>query len=115
MRFYVDDVHHSTIRDSDTGGFLSQQTAPMNLIINTAVGGNFLDNPVGSESFPQTLEVKHVHVYETTTGGPVLSFGTAVSRPGAGLSRNGRFSEIRSARVRTSVATFRTLRRAEGH
>ncbi|MEM6691732.1 MAG: hypothetical protein AAF664_20050 [Planctomycetota bacterium] len=46
----------------------------MNLIINTAVGGTFLDNPDSSTVWPQTLEVEHVHVYTRTEAGPVLSF-----------------------------------------
>jgi beta-glucanase (GH16 family) len=74
VRFYVDDVHHSTVYDSDTGGFLSSNAGPMRLIINTAIGGDFLDNPNGSSQFPQTLEVDYVHAYTQSAFDPVLTF-----------------------------------------
>ena len=42
IRFYVDGVHYHTVRDQQVGGFLTgSQSAPMNLIINTAIGGTF--------------------------------------------------------------------------
>lgn len=70
IRFYVDEVHHATVRDADTNGFLSNQTAPMKLIINTAIGGDFLDNPDGSTIFPQEFQIDHVYVYRQMVSGP---------------------------------------------
>ena len=111
VRFYVDDVHHSTIHDAETGGFLSAQTSPMNLIINTAVGGNFLDDPDGSGTFPQTLEVEHVHVYQTTAAGPVLSFDNGgFDRRGGSLADWSVFgnSAAVGSNVRSSVENVHT-------
>ena len=65
IRFYVDGVHHYTVRDDDVGGFLSgTQSAPMNLIINTAIGGNFLADPDQTTQWPQFFRVDYVYVYD---------------------------------------------------
>ncbi len=74
IRFYVDDVHHYTTRDSDVGGFLTNDVGDMRLILNTAIGGTFLDNPDGSTVWPQELEIDYVHVYTKSALGPVLTF-----------------------------------------
>ena len=42
----------------------------MRLIINTAIGGNFLDNPDGSTVFPQEFQIDHVYVYRQSVSGP---------------------------------------------
>lgn len=81
LRFYVDDVLHYTLYDDEVSGFLSNQSAPMNLIINTAVGGHFLENPNGSTQWPQQLLVDWVKVYERE------------ETPGTILQRNGSFDE----------------------
>lgn len=74
VRFYVDDVHHWTVRDSDTAGFLSNNVGNMRLIINTAVGGDYLQNPNASTVWPQKFEVDYVHAYSRLAGQTVLSF-----------------------------------------
>ncbi|TWT78895.1 Beta-glucanase precursor [Planctomycetes bacterium CA13] len=74
IRFYVDDVHHWSLRDSDVGGFLTNDVGDMRLIINTAVGGDFLDNPDASTVWSQKLEVDYVHAYTKSSTGPILSF-----------------------------------------
>ena len=74
IRFYVDNVHHFTVRDSDVGGFLSNNVGDMRLIMNTAIGGDFLDNPDGSTVWPQKFEIDYVHVYTKASTGPVLTF-----------------------------------------
>ena len=74
IRFYVDDVHHWTVRDRDVNGFLSDSIGPMRLIINTAVGGDYLENPDASTVWPQTFEVDFVHAYQKLATDPVLKF-----------------------------------------
>jgi len=74
IRFYVDDVHHWTVRDSDVGGFMTDSVSDMRLIINTAIGGTFLDNPDGSTVWPQEFEIDYVHAYTKSATGPVLTF-----------------------------------------
>ena len=80
IRFYVDDVHHYTVRDSDVDGFLTGTgqfkgggVDEMRLIINTAIGGTFLDNPDGTSVWPQTHEVDYVHAYTKSASPPVLT------------------------------------------
>ena len=64
LRFYVDDVHYYTVHNDEVGGFLSDNTQPMQLVINNAIGGTFLPNPDGSTVWPQTMGVDWVRVYE---------------------------------------------------
>lgn len=63
LRFYVDGVHHFTVQDDQVDGFLSKQTAPMQLVINNAIGGTFLPNPDETTVWPQTMEIDWVRVY----------------------------------------------------
>ena len=64
LRFYVDGVHYHTVHDEDVDGFLSQSVKPMQIVINTAVGGEFLPNPDSSTAWPQRFEIDWVKVYE---------------------------------------------------
>ena len=66
LRFYVDDVNYYTIYDADVGGFISQQTAPMQMTLNTAVGGDFLGahQPDATTVWPQKFLIDYVRVYE---------------------------------------------------
>jgi len=74
IRFYVDDVHHYTVYDEDVGNFISQSTAPMQLVINNAIGGTFLPNPDASPQWPQKMEIDWVKVYEQGPGADVVTF-----------------------------------------
>ncbi len=74
IRFYVDDVHHFTVYDADTGGFLGQQSAGMELVLNTAVGGDFLDDPDGTTVWPQQFLIDYVHVYEPAATPAPMTF-----------------------------------------
>lgn len=74
LRFYVDDVHHWTIRDENVENFISSETGPMRLILNTAIGGNYLTNPNSSTVWPQVFEIDYVHVYTKSAGGTTLTF-----------------------------------------
>lgn len=66
LRFFIDDVHHHTVYTEDVGNFIGDSTGPMQLLINTAVGGTFLANPDGSTQWPQEMLVDYVNVYEPT-------------------------------------------------
>ncbi|TWT86204.1 Beta-glucanase precursor [Pseudobythopirellula maris] len=74
LRFYVDGVNHYTVHDEDIGGFLSGSTQPMRLVINTAVGGDFLPNPNASTVWPQEFRVDSVRVFEATGAPGVVDF-----------------------------------------
>jgi hypothetical protein len=74
IRLYVDDVHFWTLRDNDVNGFLTNSVGPMRLIINTAIGGSFLENPNQITVWPQIFEVDYVRAYNRLETGPTLSF-----------------------------------------
>lgn len=74
LRFYVDDVHYWTIRDQNVENFISTEAGAMRLILNTAVGGLFLDNPDNTTVWPQVFEIDYVHAYTKSAGGTTLTF-----------------------------------------
>lgn len=68
IKFFVDDVNYHTITDAQVGGFLSSQTAPMEVNLNVAVGGDFLGGsqfqPNNSSVWPQEMLVDYVRIFE---------------------------------------------------
>lgn len=87
LRFFVDDVHYQTISNARTGGFLGTQTAPVEINLNVAVGGDFLggEQPDGSSTWPQQMLVDYVRVYERDASPPpvVFSNGSFESQGGS--------------------------------
>jgi beta-glucanase (GH16 family) len=71
LRFYVDDVNYYTVYDDEVGGYLSQHTQPMRVMLNTAVGGDFLPGPDESTVWPQKFLIDWVRVYERDGSEPV--------------------------------------------
>jgi beta-glucanase (GH16 family) len=74
IRYFVDDVHWYTTHNpgnyagqsgETVQGFLGTQTAPMQVVLNLAVGGQFLGSqqPDGSSVWPQQLLVDYVRIY----------------------------------------------------
>ncbi|MGD9636040.1 MAG: glycoside hydrolase family 97 catalytic domain-containing protein [Pirellulales bacterium] len=64
LRFYVDDVYHTIFYNDECGYVLPKLDAPMRLVINTAIGGDFLPPPDATTEWPQRFEVDWVRVYE---------------------------------------------------
>ncbi len=66
LRLFIDNVHWYTVFDADVSGFLGTQSAPMQMTLNTAVGGQFLENeqPDGSTVWPQRFLIDYVRVFE---------------------------------------------------
>ncbi|RIK80578.1 MAG: hypothetical protein DCC67_09190, partial [Planctomycetota bacterium] len=64
IRFFVDDVHHWTLYNSDVGGFLGRQSAPMWTMLNTAVGGSFLPPPDSTTVWPQKFLIDYVRIHD---------------------------------------------------
>ncbi|MEM6332531.1 MAG: family 16 glycosylhydrolase [Planctomycetota bacterium] len=60
LRFYVDGVNYHTLNASDA---FPISGTPMNVILNTAVGGIFDGNPDATTAFPQEFLVDYVRVY----------------------------------------------------
>ena len=83
LRFFVDDVCHYTVADDDVDGFLSGPIEPMQLWINTAIGGWFLKNPDETTVWPQRFEVDWVRVYQRDPAEPLAT-----------ELRNGGFDEV---------------------
>lgn len=62
INFYVDDVLYNQLTPDDvTGEWVYDH--PFFIIINVAVGGNYVGPPNASTQFPQTMEVDYVRVY----------------------------------------------------
>lgn len=70
ITWYVDDVPFGTVPSSSwfSASAPGNNRAPFDteyhILLNVAVGGSFPGNPNGSSTFPQTMEVDFVRVYE---------------------------------------------------
>ncbi|WP_288955711.1 glycoside hydrolase family 16 protein [uncultured Polaribacter sp.] len=66
INYYVDDVLYNQITPADLpeGTEWVFNSNQFYIILNLAVGGNFLDNPDGNTVFPQTMIVDYVRVYK---------------------------------------------------
>lgn len=63
INYYVDNVLYNQITPADvTGEWVFDH--PFYIIINLAVGGNFVGNPNSQTVFPQTMLVDYVRVYK---------------------------------------------------
>lgn len=63
INFYVDDVLYNQITPSDVPGEWVYDH-PFYIIMNVAVGGNFVGSPNSETVFPQTMQVDYVRVYK---------------------------------------------------
>jgi len=90
LKFFVDDVNYHTITDNQLGGFLSNQTAPMETVLNLAVGGDFLGGqqyqPNSSSAWPQEMLIDYVRIFQRDVTPTPLTNG---SFDDAGGSLNG--------------------------
>lgn len=63
INFYVDDVLYNQITpDKVTGEWVYDH--PFYIILNLAVGGNYVGSPNNATTFPQTMYVDYVRVYK---------------------------------------------------
>lgn len=63
INFYVDDVLYNQLTPSDvTGEWVYDH--PFYILINLAVGGNFVGSPNSETVFPQTMLVDYIRVYK---------------------------------------------------
>lgn len=60
IRFYVDGENYFTVTDKEA----PISSTPMNIILNTAVGGHFDGDPTEATVFPQHFDIDYVRVYE---------------------------------------------------
>ena len=66
MKWYVDDVLYLTQTEwwSSGGAYPAPFDKKFHMLLNVAVGGNWPGNPDGTTTFPQTMEIDYVRIYE---------------------------------------------------
>jgi beta-glucanase (GH16 family) len=64
IRFYVDDMLYETQKTPVPSGDTWEFDHPFFLLINVAVGGQWPGSPDATTTFPQTLKVDYVRVYQ---------------------------------------------------
>jgi beta-glucanase (GH16 family) len=64
VRFYVDDNLYETQDESEAGAGTWEFDTPFFIILNVAVGGSWPGDPDSTTTFPQTLLVDWVRVYQ---------------------------------------------------
>jgi len=62
--WYLDNTEFMKIKLNDVKAEYNPFSTPFYIILNLAVGGDFLDNPDESTPFPQSLVVDYVRVYQ---------------------------------------------------
>lgn len=62
--WYFDDIEYQRIAFDEIEAEFNPFTGPFYIILNLAVGGDFLPNPDESTDFPQALTVDYVRVYK---------------------------------------------------
>jgi beta-glucanase (GH16 family) len=69
IKFYVDDTLYETQTPATATGRTWEFDHPFFILLNVAVGGQFPGAPDTTTSFPQTMKVDWVRVYEAADGG----------------------------------------------
>jgi beta-glucanase (GH16 family) len=69
IRFFVDDNLYETQTPAAATGRTWEFDKPFFILLNVAVGGQFPGSPNGTATFPQTMKVDWVRVYEPADGG----------------------------------------------
>ncbi|NNC49727.1 MAG: glycoside hydrolase family 16 protein [Flaviramulus sp.] len=64
INYYVDDVLYNQITPEDADGEWVFDDQPFYIIMNVAVGGNYVGSPSAETVFPQTMLVDYVRVYK---------------------------------------------------
>lgn len=67
--FYVDDTLCETQTATSAKNRTWEFNQPFFIILNVAVGGSFPGSPSSSTTFPRTMKVDWVRVYEPSDGG----------------------------------------------
>ena len=65
IKWYVDRVQYAEANISGGINSTSEFQSPFFILLNVAVGGNFVGNPDGSTVFPQQMQVDWVRVWGT--------------------------------------------------
>lgn len=81
--FYVDNTLYKRVKTSDADGGEWVFDHPFFIILNLAVGGDFVGNPTEDTVFPQNLYIDYVRVYRKSSA-PAQN-----TRPGGKVNPNG--------------------------
>jgi autotransporter-associated beta strand protein len=103
MRWYVDDVLYATKTSwwSSGGGYPAPFDKPFHLLLNVAVGGNYVGSPNASTPFPSSMRVDYVRAWtaappsitlaapsgtltQAAVGNPVITAAASVTKTGGG-------------------------------
>jgi len=106
LRWYVDDVLYASRNSwwSSGGAYPAPFDQPFYLLLNLAVGGNYVGSPNGSTPFPATMQVDYVRAYtaappaitltatsgtltQAAVGNPEILAAASVTKTGAGTIR----------------------------
>lgn len=106
LRWYVDDVLYATRTSwwSSGGAYPAPFDKPFSMILNLAVGGNFVGSPNASTPFPATMQVDYVRAFtaappaitlaapsgtltQASVGNPLIAAAASVTKTGTGVMR----------------------------
>jgi len=86
IRWFVDDQQYHEISVTSLG---DADPYPFDhdfyMILNMAIGGDFLPNPVPGVVFSEAMLVDYVRIYQNTNGAPVANFSVADDRVDSGV------------------------------
>jgi beta-glucanase (GH16 family) len=77
IRWYIDDVLYNTRTPQDLDGYPWRFDRAFHLILNVAVGGYFPGYPDASTTFPQTMLVDWVRVYQSPETAIITGIGAS--------------------------------------
>lgn len=87
ITWYCDDVQYHQIAITDNAGGTNEFHEKFYLILNLAVGGNWPGSPDGSTTFPSTMYVDYVRVYQQNgTGGSTGSGSSGSTTSSASIA-----------------------------
>ena len=106
IRWYVDDVLFATKTSwwSSGGAYPAPFDKPFSMLLNLAVGGNYVGSPNGTTPFPATMKVDYVRVSsaappaitlaapsgtltQAAVGNPMIAAASSVTKTGGGTMR----------------------------
>ncbi|MFU8811922.1 MAG: family 16 glycosylhydrolase [Balneolaceae bacterium] len=74
LTWFVDDEAYFRIDRDDVNARWYPFDESFHIILNLAIGGNFLPNPTPETEFPQSMQVEYVRVYQDVNEAPEVSF-----------------------------------------
>jgi beta-glucanase (GH16 family) len=84
FRWFFNDVMYYELHIPSIQADSDPFTGPFHIIMNLAVGGNYLPNPTSATVFPQALKVDYVRVFQNKNVAPVVDLEDTQARFDAG-------------------------------